>query len=216
VLRKMKKGIFITFEGIDGCGKSIQADLLRDFIKDKGKEIILVREPGGTEISEQIRSILLNPENIEMDSSTETILLSASRAQLTRQVIIPSLKGGILVICDRYADSTLAYQGYGRGFSIEWLEKINEFATDGQIPDATILIDVPIKTALHRLKKKLKDRLERESTDFLRRVREGYLTLAEKQTKRYIVIDGLKSIQTIHNEIKQKLEDFSLLREFNL
>ena len=205
------KGRFITFEGIDGCGKSIQADLLSDFLEEKGKEVILVREPGGTKISEQIRSILLDPENKEMDPVTETILFSASRAQLTQQIIHPNLKLGKVVLCDRYADSTLAYQGYGRGLSISWLEEINGFATRNQIPDSTILIDIPIETAFKRLEGKSIDRLEEEGIHFLSRVREGYLTLAEKNSKRYIVIDGTKSISDIQVEINKKLEDQKIL-----
>ena len=114
-------GLFISFEGIDGCGKSTQADLLRSYLESKGEQVELLREPGGTALSEQIREILLNPNNEKMDPSTESILLSASRAQLTREIIIPALERGNVVICDRYADSTLAYQGYGRGINLEWL-----------------------------------------------------------------------------------------------
>jgi len=197
----------ITFEGIDGCGKSTQAELLRDFLRGKGEHIILVREPGGTTISEQIRSILLDPVNKDMNPTTETILLSASRAQLTREVILPSLEEGITVLCDRYADSTLAYQGYGRGLPISWLENLNEFATQGKIPDATILVDVPIRTALQRLRGKSIDRIEREGNNFLKRVRDGYLILAEKHAERYIVIDGTKSVNSIHSKILKILED---------
>ena len=197
----------ITFEGIDGCGKSTQAELLRDFLRGKGENIILVREPGGTTISEQIRSILLDPVNKDMNPTTETILLSASRAQLTREVILPSLEEGITVLCDRYADSTLAYQGYGRGLPISWLENLNEFATQGKIPDATILVDVPIRTALQRLRGKSIDRIEREGNNFLKRVRDGYLILAEKHAERYIVIDGTKSVNSIHSKILKILED---------
>ncbi len=116
-------GFFISFEGIDGCGKSTQADLLKSHLESKGETVVLIREPGGSIISEQIREILLNPANDTMDASTEAILLAASRSQLTREVIIPALENGHVVICDRYADSTLAYQGYGRGIKLEWLKK---------------------------------------------------------------------------------------------
>ena len=200
-------GTFITLEGIDGCGKSTQAELLRDVLEERGKDVTLVREPGGTPISEQIRAILLNPENRDMDATTETILMSASRAQLTRQVILPSLENGTDVICDRYADSTLAYQGYGRGLPLDWLEEMNEFATDGKVPDVTILVDIPVETAMSRLKGKTFDRMEEEGHRFLKRVRDGYLTVARKFVDRYIVVDGTKSVDSIHQEIIKKLED---------
>ncbi|MFQ6674091.1 MAG: dTMP kinase [Fidelibacterota bacterium] len=200
----MKKA-FITFEGIDGCGKSTQAELLKTFLEEIGQEVILVREPGGTEISEQIRTILLDPDSKAMEPTTETILLAASRSQLIRQVIVPSINQGKTVLCDRYVDSTLAYQGFGRGLPIEWLKKINEFATGGTRPDATILVDIPVKTAMERLGRKSFDRMEGEGHKFLQKVRAGYLTLAQKEPARYIVIKGTKSIDKIHHEIISRL-----------
>lgn len=201
------KGILIVFEGIDGCGKTTQADFLRDFLNDRGEETVMVREPGGTDVSEKIRAILLDPENRSMSPVTESILLCASRAQLTQEVILPNLEKGITVLCDRFVDSSVAYQGYGRGLSIEWLEKVNEFATAGIVPHITILIDIPVETALSRLKDKSKDRIEKEGNRFLHRVREGYLTLAGEHAERYIVLDGTISVDLIHQEIIAKLEE---------
>ncbi|MFQ6608316.1 MAG: dTMP kinase [Fidelibacterota bacterium] len=200
-------GFFISFEGIDGCGKSTQAQLLRRYYESKGNNVLLLREPGGTPVAEQIREILLNPGNDEMDSSTETILLAASRAQLTREVIIPALKNGSVVICDRYVDSTLAYQGYGRGMDLNWLEKLNEFATARFVPDITFLVDIPVWEALRRIKGKSFDRIEKEGQDFLQKVREGYLKLAKKYAERFYVLDGRQNIEVMSKAIKNKIQE---------
>ena len=200
-------GLFISFEGIDGCGKSTQADLLRSYLESKGEQVELLREPGGTALSEQIREILLNPNNDKMDPSTESILLSASRAQLTREIIIPALERGNVVICDRYADSTLAYQGYGRGINLEWLEKLNEFATAGLKPDITLLVDLPVDEAFNRMQSKSFDRIEMEGIEFLDKVRSGYLELTDRFSKRYFMIDGMETIEEMSKKIINKLEE---------
>ena len=200
-------GLFISFEGIDGCGKSTQADLLRSYLESKGEQVELLREPGGTALSEQIREILLNPNNDKMDPSTESILLSASRAQLTREIIIPALERGNVVICDRYADSTLAYQGYGRGINLEWLEKLNAFATAGLKPDITLLVDLPVDEALNRMQSKSFDRIEMEGIEFLNKVRSGYLELTDRFSKRYFMIDGMETIEEISKKIINKIEE---------
>ena len=200
-------GLFISFEGIDGCGKSTQADLLRSYLESKGEQVELLREPGGTALSEQIREILLNPNNDKMDPSTELILLSASRAQLTREIIIPALERGNVVICDRYADSTLAYQGYGRGINLEWLEKLNEFATAGLKPDITLLVDLPVDEALNRMQSKSFDRIEMEGIEFLEKVRSGYLELTDRFSKRYFMIDGMETIEEMSKKIINKIEE---------
>ena len=200
-------GLFISFEGIDGCGKSTQADLLRSYLESKGEQVELLREPGGTALSEQIREILLNPNNEKMDPSTESILLSASRAQLTREIIIPALERGNVVICDRYADSTLAYQGYGRGINLEWLEKLNEFATAGLKPDITLLVDLPVDEALNRMQSKSFDRIEMEGIEFLEKVRSGYLELTDRFSKRYFMIDGMETIEEMSKKIINKIEE---------
>jgi dTMP kinase len=200
-------GLFISFEGIDGCGKSTQADLLRSYLESKGEQVELLREPGGTALSEQIREILLNPNNEKMDPSTESILLSASRAQLTREIIIPALERGNVVICDRYADSTLAYQGYGRGINLEWLEKLNEFATAGLKPDITLLVDLPVDEAFNRMQSKSFDRIEMEGIEFLDKVRSGYLELTDRFSKRYFMIDGMETIEEMSKKIINKIEE---------
>ena len=200
-------GLFISFEGIDGCGKSTQADLLRSYLESKGEQVELLREPGGTALSEQIREILLNPNNDKMDPSTESILLSASRAQLTREIIIPALERGNVVICDRYADSTLAYQGYGRGINLEWLEKLNEFATAGLKPDITLLVDLPVDEAFNRMQSKSFDRIEMEGIEFLNKVRSGYLELTDRFSKRYFMIDGKETIEEMSKKIINKIEE---------
>ncbi len=200
-------GLFISFEGIDGCGKSTQADLLRSYLESKGEQVELLREPGGTALSEQIREILLNPNNDKMDPSTELILLSASRAQLTREIIIPALERGNVVICDRYADSTLAYQGYGRGINLEWLEKLNAFATAGLKPDITLLVDLPVDEALNRMQSKSFDRIEMEGIEFLDKVRSGYLELTDRFSKRYFMIDGMETIEEMSKKIINKIEE---------
>ena len=200
-------GLFISFEGIDGCGKSTQADLLRSYLESKGEQVELLREPGGTALSEQIREILLNPNNDKMDPSTESILLSACRAQLTREIIIPALERGNIVICDRYADSTLAYQGYGRGINLEWLEKLNEFATAGLKPDITLLVDLPVDEAFNRMQSKSFDRIEMEGIEFLDKVRSGYLELTDRFSKRYFMIDGMETIEEMSKKIINKIEE---------
>jgi len=200
-------GLFISFEGIDGCGKSTQADLLRSYLESKGEQVELLREPGGTALSEQIREILLNPNNEKMDPSTESILLSASRAQLTREIIIPALERGNVVICDRYADSTLAYQGYGRGINLEWLEKLNTFATAGLKPDITLLVDLPVDEALNRMQSKSFDRIEMEGIEFLDKVRSGYFELTDRFSKRYFMIDGMETIEEMSKKIINKIEE---------
>lgn len=196
---------FITFEGIDGSGKSTQADLLKTFLEERNREVVLVREPGGTDISEKVRTILLDPENRHMDPVTETLLLAASRTQLVQQVILPAMRRGKTVLCDRYVDSTLAYQGHGRGLPMSWLRTLNEVATQATEPDFTILVDLPVATALTRMGKKTFDRMEKEGREFLQKVREGYLKLAQKNPGRYIVVNGLESIQEIHQTIVRRM-----------
>ena len=195
------KGMFITFEGIDGCGKTTQAELLESRLKQDRINIVLVREPGGTVISEQIRSIILDKNHNEMDPITETILLAASRAQLTEEIIIPNVESGNIVISDRYTDSTLAYQGFGRRLDITWLKNINKFATKDTDPDITILVDISVEAAISRMEGKSFDRMEIEGIEFLKRVRKGYLQLAQDYSDRFIVVDGMKSIHEIQTKI---------------
>lgn len=194
--------MFITFEGLDLCGKTTQAEILIQKLKNLGFDPVLVREPGGTKISEQIRNILLDSQNREMDPITEFFLFSASRAQLVKEVIIPSLNSGKIVICDRFFDSTLAYQGYGRGIDIEKIKIINELATSGLVPDLTFLIDIPVDEIYRRRKEKYSelDRMENSGAEFYERVRYGYFEIA-KSNDRFIIIDGMKKIDEISDEI---------------
>lgn len=200
--------MFITFEGIDFCGKSTQVELLKNFLIGRNKNVHLIREPGGTEISEKIREILLDKKNNAMVMETEIFLFSASRAQLVKEVIRPYLQKGYYVISDRFHDSSTAYQGYGRGLPVDTIMKIHNLAIGDTIPDVTFFIDIPNEVALERKAKKTHldlDRIEVSDSLFFERVREGYLYLAEKE-KRFRIIDGTQSIEKINelilNEIK--------------
>ncbi len=193
------EGIFITFEGIEGCGKSTQATLLSDFFHNKKIDCVLTHEPGGTQISEKIRDLLLDKNNLKMEPLTELFLYFASRAQHTFEKIKPALEAGTHVISDRYFDSTIAYQGEGRYILKQKLIETNNFATGGLIPHITFLIDLPVEIGLSRIKNK--DRIEQESIEFHNRVRGAYLTLARENPERIKIIDGTKSIEDIHKEV---------------
>jgi len=202
------KGIFISFEGIDGCGKSTQVKLLIDRMYKNGINSILVREPGGIELSEDIRTILLNNRNSTMTSRTEALLMTASRAQLTKRKIIPALENGTCVIADRFKDSTLAYQGGGRGLNINSLINLNNFATYELDPAITIFLDVSVEVALQRSNKSNPDRIESEGVNFQNNVRNCYLTLANKFPNRIIKINGANSIEVIHRTIWGKIINY--------
>ena len=200
--------MFITFEGIDFSGKSTQIELLKDYLVDHNKKVEILREPGGTEISEKIRNILLDNKNDEMFAETELLLFSSSRAQLVRQKIRPYLEKGIYVIADRFHDSSTAYQGYGRGVPLDVVNHVHNLAIDDTIPDITFFIDIPVGIANERRKKKSKgklDRIELSDTEFYNRVRTGYLEIAKKE-ERFKVIDGTQTIETIQNQIISELE----------
>jgi len=195
--------MFITFEGIDLSGKSTQAKLLYGFFKKKKKKVILVREPGGTYISEKIRDILLDKNNHDMRYLTEFLLFSASRHQLVEQVIIPNLKKKFIVICDRYYDSSTAYQGFGGGIDLKMVDKINKFSTGDLVPDISFLININYKESLKRnfKIKKVQDRIEQKKLSYYNKVVKGYLEIASKNKKRFRVLDGKKSIEELHQEI---------------
>lgn len=197
----MKKGLFITFEGIEGCGKSTQAHMLKDFLLAKGRSVFLTREPGGPKISEEIRKILLIVDNKEMLPQTEILLYMASRSQHTGEWIIPQLEKGKIVISDRYYDSTVAYQGAARKIDGNLIDTIRRYATFGLVPDITFLIDLPEEIGLSRIPKKDADRLELESMEFHKKVREGFLALAKKESGRFKILDGKKSIDDIHKDV---------------
>ena len=197
----MKKGLFITFEGIEGCGKSTQARMLKDFLIEAGKDVFLTREPGGPKIAEEIRKMLLSVNNKEMLPQTEVLLYMASRSQHTGEWIIPELEKGKTVISDRYYDSTFAYQGAARKIDGKLIDTIRRYATFGLVPDITFLVDLPEEIGLSRILAKDADRLEQESMEFHKRVREGFLVLARNEPERFVVLDGKKSIKEIHKEV---------------
>ena len=203
----ISRGIFISFEGIDGCGKSTQVKMLVEYLNQSGSETIMVREPGGTKISEEIRDILLNRHLDNICDRTEALLMTGSRSQLTNEIILPSLIKGLNVVADRYYDSTLAYQGGGRELDLEWLIKLNHFATYNLDPNITFFIDIDPKEAQKR-KNQEEDRIERAGIDLQARVRNAYIELAQRFKERYVSIDGNSSVNTIHekiiNEIKMK------------
>ena len=195
----MKKGLFITFEGVDGCGKTTQINLLNEYLKNKNYNTVLTLEPGGSDIGKNLRQILLHHEGF-IDDTCELLLYLADRAQHTKTVILDNINKGNIVLCDRYIDSTLAYQGYARKGDIEKINLLNIIATGGIEPDITFLFDIDIDTAQKRVGNS-KDRLEKESMDFHKRVKEGYLEIA-KNNKRIKVIDASKSIEEIFKEVK--------------
>jgi len=204
-VKRVMPGNLITFEGIDFSGKSVQANLLHGALKDRKLPVLILREPGGTEISEKIRSVLLDNANHKMSAMTEVLLYSAARAQMVRENILPNLEKGTVVICDRYFDSTTAYQGFGRRIDLDFIKKLNNFATEELVPDLTFLIDLDPKIALQRTKTDL-DRLEKEDSEFHQRVRKGYLEIARSNPDRFVVIDGTQSIEAIQDEIFMKIK----------
>ena len=202
------KGFFISFEGVDGCGKSTQVQLLKDRVGSQGRKVELVREPGGLKISEEIRKILLNPDNAAMNFETEALLMTASRAQLTEEVIRPLLAKGFFVIADRFSDSTLAYQGGGRKLDLKILKKINSFATKNLVPDITFLIDIKPEDAMMRSGLSSPDRIEGAGVDLQKDVQKTYLSLAKEFSNRFIILDGYDSISSIHSIIWDKIINY--------
>jgi len=204
-------GFFITVEGIEGSGKSTLTQGLIEFLRGKGFEVVYSREPGGTTVGEKIREILLDREQ-QMDPMTEVFLFLAARRENVRRNILPALQNGKIVVCDRYADSTIAYQGYGRGLPIKVLRRLNKFATLGIKPDLTFVIDIDPRKGLERMSDKDLDRIEREDLLFHERVREGYHKIAKIAAKRVKVLDGelpkevllKKAIGITLNRLKEK------------
>ena len=200
--------MFITFEGIDFCGKSTQIELLKSYLLKNKKKVQVLREPGGTEISEKIRTMLLDKENSKMLMEAEFLLFSASRAQLVSEKIRPYLDEGIYVISDRFHDSSTAYQGYGRRISIEVILSIHKLAIGNTIPDITFFIDIPVEIAEQRRQEKLSeqlDRIENSNMDFYSRVRKGYFELAKKEN-RFRILDGIDNVENIHEKIINEID----------
>ncbi len=197
------KRMFITFEGLDGSGKTTQATLLVHRLSALGREVMFLREPGGTTVSEKIRAILLDKQHLELRQKTELLLFSAARAQLVEDVIRPALRSGKVVICDRFYDSTTAYQGYGRKLNLDEIRSINTLATSGTTPDLTVLVDVELDELRRRRHSAgiVDDRMESSGVEFYQRVRGGYLAMTVAEPKRIILINGMRPVEEIHNEI---------------
>lgn len=200
--------MFITFEGPEGSGKSTQLPQLARFLEESGLSVVKTREPGGTKIGDQIREVLIRMDNTELHPRTEILLFLAARAQLVEELIIPSLQQGKIILCDRYGDSTLAYQGYGHGLDLEILRAMLQFATGGLKPDLTILLDVDIMTGLKR--KKIKEewnRLDAFELSFHERVREGYQILAAQEPERWKIVDARQEPDQVQKEIRTLVMD---------
>ncbi|MCK5422347.1 MAG: dTMP kinase [Deltaproteobacteria bacterium] len=201
---------FITFEGIEGCGKTTQISFLKDFLKKKNRSVITTREPGGTKIGDKIRRILLDSENTDIDIKTELLLYQASRAQHVKDVIRPALEQGCVVLCDRFTDATSVYQGFVQGISEDFLERLNRFTTDNLTPNLTVLIDCPVEIGLKRTEDRTKttnqevceNRFEEKSVEFHQMVRLGYLQIAEHNSNRFHIVDGREDISAVHREIR--------------
>ena len=196
--------MFITFEGPDGSGKTTQVRLLTGWLREQGFEVVVTREPGGTDIGDQIRDVLHDPDNTAMDARTEILLYSASRAQHVAQLVRPALAAGKIIISDRYADSTLAYQGYGRELHLETLMTITLFATDGLLPDLTLYLDITPEEGLQRrqLGGDEWNRLDAEALEFHQQVRAGYVELIEQEPDRWVVVNAARSAEEVQTEIR--------------
>lgn len=206
------KGLFITIEGMDGSGKTTQINKLRDYFEQKGQHVVLTREPGGTVISEAIREIILDIKYQEMDDVTEALLYAASRAQHVRQHIVPNIEAGNIVICDRYVDSSMVYQGYARGLGHEDIKMINDYATGGLKADVTFFLDLEHRKGMDRKKNQQElDRLEAEKEQFHKKVRDGYHELLKENADRMIGIDASGSIEEVHQAILDGLKDKGII-----
>lgn len=202
----MDKGLFITFEGGDGSGKSTQIGLLQEYLEEQGREVLLTREPGGTAISEAVREILLDKGNTAMDPITEMLLYAAARAQLVAEVIRPAVQRGVIVICDRFLDSSIAYQGYGRELGDSVME-INRFGVGDCMPDLTVYLRVTPEIGRTRIGGRERDRIESESESFHHRVFEGYEELSRQYPDRIVSIDAGGTIEEIAAVIREKVEE---------
>lgn len=207
-MSRKSRGFFITFEGGEGSGKSTQVEILANRLSQTGYEVVVTREPGGTKIGEKIREITHDPQNTNLEAKTEAYLMAAARAQHVSQVIIPALKSGKIVICDRFLDSSLAYQGYGRLLGEKVIFDLNKLAVSGITPDLTILLDIDVNSGLKRRKisRKKIDRLDLQQKDFYSRVNRGYKQLAQKYSKRFFVVSSKKPIETVAKIIWERVK----------
>lgn len=197
----MQRGLFITFEGADGCGKTTQIKLLKDYLEKSGYKVVLTREPGAKGLGEKIREILLNYDGVVSDRC-ESFLFLADRAQNIDIIVNPAVQEGKIVLCDRHIDSTVAYQGYGRGLDLERINKLNQLATDGRMPDLTVVFDIDVETSMKRVGKE-KDRMESAGIEFHNRVRKGYLEIAKNDPERVKVVDGAMSVDEVFEKVKE-------------
>lgn len=210
----MQQGLFVTFEGVDGCGKTTQLQLATEALKATfpEKEVVSTKNPGGTALGLHLRSLLLNPpqaEEASMASDAELLLYMADRAQHIEEVVKPTLRNNGLVLCDRFGDSTLAYQGYGRGLDKTWIEELHQAVCKSFVPDVTFLFDAPVPVLLERLatsRAGYLDRIEQEGAGFLEQVREGFLTIAQHNPQRIVVLDATLSIETLHKQVVTHLQ----------
>lgn len=196
------KGTFITLEGPEGAGKTTQLKLLTKFLQDEGIDHVITRDPGGTSLGKPIRRLLLNAESV-VSPVAELLLYEADRAQNVAEIILPALDEGKLVFCDRYTDSTLAYQGYGRGIDLKLIEQLNEVASQGLHPKCTILFDIESSAGLARLHPSGHDRLEREALEFHQKVRQGYLSLSKLDENRWRILDAANPMHVVQEELRK-------------
>jgi dTMP kinase len=208
------KGTFITFEGIEGSGKSTQIVLLANYLTARGVQHVLTREPGGTLIGNQIRKILLDPANSALDPAAELLLYAASRAQHLREIIMPALAGGAIVLCDRFSDATLAYQGYGRGLDIEMIRELDRIVTAGMRPDLTLLFDIDAASGIARARGRnnshgleAEARFENEELAFHERVKQGYLALVVQEPERFQVLDASSPVEATQAKVREIVEE---------
>ncbi len=201
----MEKGLFITFEGADGCGKTTQLKLLAEYLTNKGLEVVITREPGAKGLGEKVREILLNYDG-EVSDRCESFLFLADRAQHIDMIINPAIAQGKIVLCDRHTDSSVAYQGYGRGLSIDRINMLNNLAVNGRYPDMTLVFDIDVETSMKRVGDE-KDRMESAGMEFFNRVRDGYLEIAKQEPNRVKVLDARKSIDEINKDVIELIEE---------
>ena len=208
--------MFVSFEGIEGCGKTTQVELLATFLSQRGISHLVTREPGGTRLGELIRKMLLDPGNSEMEPLTELFLYAADRAQHIAQVIRPALEARQWIICDRFADATTAYQGYGRDQDLAFIQQLNQWATRGLWPNLSLLLDCPVEVGLDRARRRIEhnalegreDRFEQQALDFHQKVRKGYLQLAAQNPERFKILDATMELERLHEEIVAILEPY--------
>ncbi|MEW6335607.1 MAG: dTMP kinase [Thermodesulfobacteriota bacterium] len=208
-------GRFVTFEGCEGCGKTTQIGLASSWLKERGIAVIETAEPGGTTLGAMIRNLLLNRSTCAIGAEAELLLFAAARAQHVRETIGPALESGHWVLCDRFTDATIVYQGFGRGIDTGFIRTLNTFSTSSLVPEMTLLFDLPVTTGLERAEKRAsvgpperaEDRFEREDHAFHARIREGYLTLAAGEPGRFRIIDGAADVGSVHREICRHLAE---------